>query len=301
MAKPFRKWYVVHIDVPADSKGIMAQELIVNRCFELGSTGTERKDYTILAYYESKLWNQTIYEKIQKYCRELVKSGSLLFLPRIRLDRIDEEDWKNNWKDHFKPVEIGRSLVIVPPWEEKSPAVLRPGAVMIVIEPGMAFGTGGHESTELALALIEEYCSEGMKGLDIGTGSGILAVAMAKCGAANVAAIDIDSESIEAARKNVERNDVGGVVSVEHQTIQSAQFEDLDIAVANLNRTLIIENSKKIAAMFPAERQGIFIASGLTKDDTDTVTETFSSLRFDLLKRIVKNDWAALAFQSIIL
>ncbi|MCH8284972.1 50S ribosomal protein L11 methyltransferase [candidate division KSB1 bacterium] len=297
MAKPFRKWYVIHIDIPADSKGRIGRDVIINRCFELGSQGTESKDNTIVAYFENKSWNQTIFENIQTFCRELVNSGTLSMLPLIQLTQVDDENWVDNWKEHFKPVEAGKSLLVIPPWEKLASGEYG-DRVKIVIDPGMAFGTGGHESTQLALAILENYLSSGMSVLDIGTGSGVLAIAAAKLGAELVVAIDIDADSIEAAKKNVRENGVNDKVSIDHRTIETAPTAEYDLIVANINRKIIIENCSKIAQMLPGERGGIFIASGIKVDEIEAVTDAFEPFDLTPVKRKTKNDWVALAFQK---
>jgi len=299
MAKPFRKWYVIHIDIPnvRESKGKIARDVIMNRCFEFGSQGTESKDNTIVAYFENKTWNQTIFENIQTFCRELVNSGTLSILPMIQLTQVDDEDWVDNWKEHFKPVPAGKSLLVIPPWEieEQDKHVDR---IRVVIEPGMAFGTGGHESTELVLDLLEKYISDGISVLDIGTGSGVLAIAAAKLGAELVVAIDIDADSIEAAKKNVKENGVNNKVTIDHRTIETAPIAEYKVIVANINRKIIVENSSKISQMLASDGSGIFIASGVYKDEIKTLTDAFKPYNLTLVKRKTKNDWAALAFQK---
>lgn len=297
MAKPFRKWYVIHIDIPADSKGKIGRDVVINRCFELGSQGTESKDNTIVAYFENKSWNQTIFENIQTFCRELVNSGTLSKLPLIQLTQIDDDDWVDNWREHFKPVEAGKSLLVIPPWEKLEPGVYG-DRLKIVIEPGMAFGTGGHESTELALAILENYLTSGMSVLDVGTGSGVLAIAAAKLGAELVVAIDIDVDSIEAAKKNVRENGVSNKVSIDHRTLETVPTAEYDLIIANINRKIIVENCSKIAQMLTGDKGGIFIASGINEDEIDVVKDAFEPLDLTLVKRKIKNDWAALAFKK---
>lgn len=132
--------------------------------------------------------------------------------PAVRA--VNEEDWAGAWKQYFQPIRVGRRLLIVPSWrlEEVQPA---PGEVRLILDPGMAFGTGQHASTRLALELVERSVDEGARAvLDVGTGSGILAIAAALLGAQRVTAIDIDPNAVRVARENAERNRVADRIRV---------------------------------------------------------------------------------------
>ncbi len=127
----------------------------------------------------------------------------------LTLHYVEEADWANAWKAYFKPMRVGRRLVVTPPWEHPD---LAPDDIPIVIDPGMAFGTGSHPTTQLCLAALEDFVQPGQAVADVGTGSGILAIAAAKLGAAHVAANDIDPLAVKIARENAAVNGVALVV-----------------------------------------------------------------------------------------
>ena len=130
----------------------------------------------------------------------------------VRAGSVDDEDWAENWKKSYKPFRLGKSIVIKPGWEEYSP---EPGDRIITIDPGMAFGTGTHETTGMCVALAEEYVHPGMQVMDIGTGTGILAITAAHMGAREVLASDIDPMAVRVARENVKINGFENVIRCE--------------------------------------------------------------------------------------
>ena len=152
--------------------------------------------------------------------------------------QVDEADWANAWKHHFKPLRVGRHLVIKPSWEQFNP---NPGDVVVEIDPGMAFGTGDHPTTMSCLLALEQTLRSGDRVVDLGTGSGVLAVAAAKLGAARVLALDTDSVAVAAAQENCIRNGVEDRVAVHAGSIDAAAvaaWGQADLLLANLTSPL---------------------------------------------------------------
>jgi len=164
--------------------------------------------------------------------------------PRIAVDSITDTGWAENWKAHFPPLAIGEKLFVHPPWLDAIPA----GRVGIVLDPGMAFGTGHHASTRGCLVLLERALAGSPSGrvLDVGTGSGILAIAAAKLGAAEVWGVDVDADACAIARENARVNRVGDAVRIaEDLSVVPGQF---DVVLANLLAGLLVEHTAAIAA-----------------------------------------------------
>lgn len=187
-----------------------AADLISNRLIELGSQGTVFEDhpddataYLVKAYYLLSLNTDKLVEQLERYLRELEQLGIDVGNGEVISKWIENLDWRSNWKHYFKPVRVGKNLVIKPPWETFDRCS---SDIVIDIEPGMAFGTGLHASTRLALALLEHYLRKGDNVLDIGVGSGVLSIAAAYLGADYVLGVDIDAEAVAIARENVQRN-----------------------------------------------------------------------------------------------
>jgi ribosomal protein L11 methyltransferase len=156
---------------------------------------------------------------------------------RISWREVKEEDWANAWKEHFHPVRIGERLVIKPSWEEYAAG---DGELVIELDPGMAFGTGTHATTAMGLRLLEEVVRPGDTVFDIGTGSGILAVAAAKLGAATVRAVDLDPVAVRVAGENVAANAVGDRVTVVAGDLLTGFEGKADVIIANIVADVII-------------------------------------------------------------
>lgn len=171
----------------------------------------------------------------------------------VQLGYIEEADWATAWKKYFKPLRIGKRLVVTPPWEDPA---LGPDELAIVIDPGMAFGTGSHATTQLCLEAIEETLSPGASMADIGTGSGILSIAAAKLGAACIYAVDIDPLAVRIARDNAR---VNGVTAEFSETLpRNIRY---DIVVANIIADTLIDLAPTLHAILAPT--GALIVSGI--------------------------------------
>jgi Ribosomal protein L11 methylase len=160
---------------------------------------------TIKSYFDADQDIDLKITEIKKYLRQLASEHPSLVFVDPAVSTVHTEDWSSSWKEHFKPLRVGRRLLIAPTWEEAHPG---PEDIVLRIDPGMAFGTGGHETTRLCLELLEKVMDESPTFtvpavLDLGTGSGILAMAAAKLGAGRVLALDIDPDAVEVARENI--------------------------------------------------------------------------------------------------
>jgi ribosomal protein L11 methyltransferase len=216
-------------------------------------------------------------------------------LGELNIKELPEDaDWQNSWKSHFGLLRIGRRLVVRPSWIEYQAA---PEEVIIEIDPGMAFGTGYHPTTYTCLEALEEVVQPGMEVLDLGTGSGILAIAAANLGAARVVALDIDPQAVRAARQNFRRAGITRSValslgSVPHPLAGLARF---DVAVANISARGIRDRAPHVA---PALRPGgIFIASGILKDQQDEVCHALLELGWPLAQEWPRDEWVTLGFR----
>ncbi len=209
---------------------------------------------------------------------------------------VDEEDWANCWKNYYHPLKIGKRLLIKPSWEEYQ---TEPGRVVVEIDPGMAFGTGTHATTRFCLELLERYLAKGMKVVDIGTGSGILAIAAAKLGAKRVVAVDTDPVAVRAARENVSRNGVEDQVEVQNLDFRELPEIEVDLVVGNLTADLVEEFAPKVGSMLV--QGGYFIASGITAEQWPIVQRAFEDAKLTMqelseneegwVAAVVKKEW----------
>lgn len=216
----------------------------------------------------------------------------------LRLERceIEDEDWARRTQADLPAVRIGRILV-APPWDlppgfgQKAPS----SEVVVVIEPSRGFGTGHHQSTRLCLALLQNRDVEGRTAIDVGTGSGVLAIAAARLGAAYVTAIDVDPDAIESARENIARNEVANVVDAHVVDLSRATLSPADIVTANLTGSLLERHAPELARL--VKPAGVLIAAGFTIDERDRVVQAFAP-GMSVAEMAEEEGWIAAAFSN---
>jgi len=202
---------------------------------------------------------------------------------------IYEQDWAVSWREFFGVVETGGRLVIVPSWIDHEP---RLGQIPIRLDPGQAFGTGHHETTRLCLAALEDTVRPGMEVLDVGTGSGILAIAAIKLGASSVEALDIDPIAVEVARANCDANGVAAAVSITAGQLTAGHPGRYDLAVSNISTPA----NTALAPVFGVvvKPGGALILSGILEPDAEAVTAAMSQAGFSQTGRRLERDWCAI-------
>ncbi len=207
---------------------------------------------------------------------------------------VDDEDWKDKWKEHFKPAAITDRIVVKPSWEEYD---AKAGQLVIEIDPGMAFGTGTHETTRLCMGLMQLYLQKAApqerRVLDVGCGSGILAIGAALLGASPVVGIEIDPDAVEVAKENVAKNGLSESVEVlEGDLTEGLDFE-ADLIVANLMADLVMRLAGSCREHLA--ESGIFISSGILLEKRDVVSEAIREAGFAIEMVAVDGEWCAIA------
>lgn len=205
---------------------------------------------------------------------------------------VNDEDWANSWKKYFKPLKIGERIIIRPTWEPYTPAM---DEIVLDIDPGMAFGTGSHASTSLCMRFLENYIKGGMKVLDVGTGTGILAMCAAKLGAKEVLAVDNDPVAVKVAEENIALNSLGNIVKTAQHDLLNGVNIKADLIVANIIAEIILKLITQVPACL--KKGGIFIASGIIGERKNEIIEAAGRLNYQLLEEKEEEDWAALVFQ----
>jgi ribosomal protein L11 methyltransferase len=216
-------------------------------------------------------------------------------IPEPAFTSIKEDDWAEAWKRGFNPIRVGKHLVIKPPWADIETA---PEDLIIEIDPGMAFGTGTHPSTQMCLMACEWFCRPGTCMVDIGTGSGILSIAAAKMGCYKVLARDIDELAVRNAQENVERNGVAHKVIVQQGSLDGlvTTARHFDIGMANITSGVILELARNGLqhAIFPG---GKFIFAGILQEQVDGVIEALAAADLEVMGRREMGDWVMLITQ----
>ena len=205
----------------------------------------------------------------------------------VDTSKCKNEDWENNWKDYFKPIKIGEKLLIQPDWLEPEND---DGRAVLRIEPGLAFGSGTHETTRLCLETLEKYISDGVEVLDLGCGSGILSVASLLLGAKRAVGVDIDKLAVKTANENAQRN---GIDPSKYTFINGNLTDKVsgkfDVIVANIVADVIILFTKQVASYL--EDGGVFITSGIVDVREDDVLRSFEENGFEVVERHELHNW----------
>ncbi len=209
----------------------------------------------------------------------------------LEISGVNEEDWANSWKEYYKPIHIGQRIVIVPAWERYEQAE---GEIVVRMDPGMAFGTGSHETTRLVIGLLEAYVKGGERVLDVGCGSGILAICASKLGAKLCRAYDIDPVAVKVARDNIMESGQGNITCDQSDLLRGVDLSDggYDVICANIVADIIIRMTPDVGAYL--NEGGVILASGIISERADDVVACFEEHGFRIIERAEDNDWCAL-------
>lgn len=229
-------------------------------------------------------------EWVQDLCFRLDADGVHY---EVTQSTVAEEDWNESWKKYYKPTRVGEHFVIVPCWEQYAP---RPDDVILTLDPGMAFGTGTHESTQLCLGMLERYVKPGCRMMDIGTGSGILAIGALRLGAESACAYDIDPVSVKMSRVNAELNGVEGRLSVKLGGLDDSFGGGFDVITANIVADVIIAILPNVKTKLSAD--GVLIVSGIIDLRENDVLAAVKANEFEIVCRETKNNWVSFAMKT---
>lgn len=208
-------------------------------------------------------------------------------LAEIDYKEIFPSDWENEWKKYFKPFRLGNHIVIKPTWETFETL---PDDLVIEIDPGNAFGSGTHETTSMCIEMIEKYMKTTDTVVDVGCGSGILAIAAGKFGSKSIIAVDIDENAVNTAKENVALNGLTEVTDVRHGDLISVISEKADLVVANIIADIIVKLSDDIDKILKPD--ALFISSGLIMNKVDWVIEELALRQFEIIEVMKKGEWA---------
>ena len=204
---------------------------------------------------------------------------------------VNEEDWANSWKAYYKPIKIGKRLVIVPAWEKYEPA---DGELIVRMDPGMAFGTGTHETTRLVIRMLEKYTEPGCRMLDVGTGSGILAICASRLGAAECRAYDIDPMAVRVANENIKDSGLTNITcEVSDLLKQADRSKPYDLICANIVADIIIRMTPDVAPFM--HEKTVLLASGIISERAQDVIDCFEQNGYRIVERLEDNGWCGLA------
>lgn len=238
--------------------------------------------------------NEELPQKIEELTNELTEIMFRIGQEpcEILSKTVQEEDWANSWKAYFKPLKLGDRLVVRPSWEEYQ---AKEGELIIALDPGMAFGTGSHATTSMCCGFLEKYLRKGQKVLDVGTGSGILAMASALLGASEVLALDYDPVAVKVATENVQINNLEDKITVRKNDLLQGVTEKADLIVANIIADIIIRLFPQVGDNLLAG--GFFVTSGVIEERRQDVMQAAAS-GFELVEEKCQNGWVAQVWKT---
>ena len=203
---------------------------------------------------------------------------------------VPDQDWANDWKSYFHPISIDEGLTIVPSWEDYEP---KEGEEIIILDPGMAFGSGNHATSFLCSRYLREYIKQGDTVIDIGCGSGILSLVAVKSGAEKVIAVDLDPQCMIATEENAQKNNMLDSIDTREGDLFSVVMESADVVVSNIFAEVIIGMLHDVK--HHVKPGGIYIASGILKEKLQDVKDALEREGFELLDDKTDGDWSAVA------
>lgn len=286
-----KSWLEIKLEIPRSYADLVSAFL-----FSQGSTGLiqekiGRNKERFIAYFLKDRYFRQKEDKIRSYLADLCGAASSNLETRI----IPEEKWGASWKFNFKPIKVSPRLIVKPTWERYSK---RKGEVVLQINPGMAFGTGTHQTTQICLKFLDELMAQFSRRpnvLDVGTGSGILAIAALKLGAQKVKAIDIDPLALKAAKKNAKLNKVHRGISFRLASPEQI-MDKFDIVLANLLAQELMAVKDSLAAK--VNDHGTLIISGFLQKQKKEIYSAFAPLGFHLRQEEELNDWAGFVLKK---
>ena len=281
------QWAEISIETTANAQEAVSNAMAENGC---GGTMIQGDAPVVVTGYlpvddrvESRLLS------IKSALRELPKFGLDAGSGEITVRYVEDEEWAEAWKQSFHTIRAGHRVVIKPSWEKYEPEI---GDIVLEMDPGMAFGTGYHPTTQLCLRLLEKYMRSRKVVVDFGTGSGILALAAARLKASLVIAFDQDEVAVKAARENVIRNGLEDVIEVHRADGPDFIGLQADLVTANLLAEIVMAHASDFARLL--RTGGTLIASGLVKDRALEVEQSLRNEGFDIVESPTEDEWVAI-------
>lgn len=284
------KWLEVNVKTSSEAAEAVAE--VLSRfapqgvALEAGPEGVMHGPVAVRAYLPTGV---DLDQTRRQVSEALWHLGQILPIPEPTFRSVEETDWEEIWKRHLRVLKVGERVIIRPSWLEHLP---QKGEVVIELDPGMAFGTGLHPTTQLCLMTLEERIQPGARLLDLGTGSGILAIAGAKLGAGSALALDTDADAVAAARRNVSKNQVTDRIEVACGSLAQAEGR-FDLVLVNILAPVIVE----MAGQGLADRlapDGLLVTAGILEDQAEEVEAALEAAGLVIAERRQIEDWVAL-------
>lgn len=239
----------------------------------------------VKAYFAEEDNIQDVLAYVNERLEELKEMGLDLGEAKVEHEKMHEEDWANTWKQYYKPSKVGEKIVVKPIWEEYE---AKENELVVDLDPGMAFGTGTHETTRMCIQALERYVKEESTVFDVGCGSGILAIAAAKLGAKLAVGVDLDPVAVESSIENIGYNNLSNI-EILHGNLVEVIDGKANIVVANILAEIICILTDDVKRVL--KDGGIFITSGIIHDRVDMVCEKLEATGFEIIEKNRDGEW----------
>jgi len=277
--------------------GESARENIVGDLLMLNFESFTDTDEALHAFMPANRWDDSMHGELEKTLKTYRDKG-IIQNYKIEVQDIHPQNWQEQWERTIQPIYVGRNIVIHPSWQSID---LSNETIDVIIDPRMSFGTGHHETTQMMIELLEQYIVPGDTILDVGTGSGILAIIAAKMGAASVTGIDNDPDAVNDAIENCRINKLKNVVSIYHGELTDSITDSFDLVIANIERKTILDLFAQLTTHL--KPSGKLLLSGLLDEDYPHIEQASSRSNLSILKTVKRQSqtsdtWIAVALQK---
>jgi ribosomal protein L11 methyltransferase len=265
------------------------RDRIVALLGQLGFEGFWEDGSVLRSYISESRWTRAMPDEVERTVN-LITRSSRSTRPAITTRRIQEQNWNEEWEKTIRPIHVSERTVITPSWH---PYEAAPGEQVLTIDPKMSFGTGYHESTRLILRLLEQNIRTGDSVLDMGTGTGVLAIAAVKFGAAQATGVDVDEWSYDNACENARLNHVEDRITILHGDITATPAGPFTLILANIQRTVLLDMLPVLVHRL--REGGRLLLAGLLREDREIMMEHLRSEGMTLSGELSENEWIAIA------
>lgn len=266
----------------------MAPEVVSGILWKLDISGVTEEDPYIKVFSEAGKVNKA---EIEDLLKSLLKEN-LIEDFSVDENEFEEKNWNEEWEKSLNIIEVSDKIVIRPSTKEYTS---HEGQLVLTIDPKMSFGTGEHQTTRLMLLMIEKYVKEGMNVLDVGTGTGVLAIASVRLGASHAVAIDNDEWCFDNGIENCQVNGVSGQVEIRLGEVSQVEEKDFDLVLANINKNILMDIGQDLASH--VKKGGTLILSGLLFTDEQDITERYAREGFTVSDKMQMDEWISLVMK----
>ncbi len=274
-----KKWLSLTIECPLETR-----ELLIPYLWKLGTTGCIESDEELTSYFPLAEWESEGSKLFQEYSDRLKAEGHSILSIKTKI--LDDKDWNEEWEKSIQPVEASERIVITPSWATPT---LKPNQIAIIIDPKMSFGTGYHETTRLMIRMLDKSLTPGMKVLDVGTGTGVLAITAVKLGASQAIGIDNDEWSFENANENITKNSVDGKVTIRLGSLGNVTELGFDIVLVNIHYRVIVEMMEELVEFLSPK--GFMLISGMLESDETDMRDLMQKSGIEVEEILQEGEW----------